>query len=94
MITREEAQKIVDVVTFKVEQPSPYPPCKAVAIDDARQLIGEKHFAKLEKDRIRFQGSRPGTLYPWNVVDYLVPAMNEDARQIIRTEELPLSPNG
>lgn len=37
MITREDAQKIVDTVTFKVPQPAPYPPASAVYVDDARQ---------------------------------------------------------
>jgi hypothetical protein len=88
-VKREEAQKIVDGVTFNVEQPAPYPPCKAVSVRDARRLIGDKHFDRLAADRIRGRGPLPETFYPWNVVDYLVPAENEREHERGTQQEQP-----
>lgn len=41
-----------------------------IEIETVKAILGER-FATLEKDRIRFLGPVPGTIYPWNVIDYL-----------------------
>jgi hypothetical protein len=70
-MNRPEAQTIVDGVTFQVNQ------FAAVSVEDARRLLGEKHFDRLVADRVRGLGPESSAFYPWNVVDYLVVAENE-----------------
>lgn len=64
-VPRSTANAIVDSVTIAVEQ------YKAVAFDDCIRLLGPERFAMLQADPIRRFGPRAGTVYPWNVVDYL-----------------------
>ncbi len=42
-----------------------------VSHEDAKTILGEERFERMLKDRVRSQGPRPGTVYPWNVIDYL-----------------------
>jgi hypothetical protein len=64
-MNRSDAQALVDIRTFKVAQYS------AVSMEDALALIGEDRFAELLADKVRCLGPTRGTIYPWNVVDYL-----------------------
>lgn len=63
---RAEAQKIVDTYVFKVEQ------YRAVSHMDALKLLGENRFGRLMDDAIRGVGPTKDTIYPWNVVDYML----------------------
>lgn len=65
VMTRSEAQSVVDSVTFMVDQ------FKAVDFADCIRLLGPERFLMLRSDPIRRLGPRPETVYPWNLVDYL-----------------------
>jgi hypothetical protein len=78
LLTREQAQKIVDEHIFYVGD------CKAVSFESCRVLLGADRFLMLLGDPIRNKGPQAQTVYPWNVVDYLC---NEDPRPN-RTKEV------
>ena len=71
LLTREQAQKIVDERTFYVGH------CKAVSFESCRLLLGADRFLMLLDDPIRNKGPQAQTVYPWNLVDYLC---SEDPR--------------
>ncbi len=72
LVSRADAQKMVDSVVVKVFQFS------AVRHEDCVALLGSKRFSMLLDDPIRCLGPSAGTVYPWNVVDYL---STEDPRK-------------
>ena len=63
-MTRDEAIAIVDQITFRVEQ------YRAVSWLGAQLLLGDA-VHELANDPIRCKGPTVGTVYPWNVVDYI-----------------------
>ena len=73
VLSREQAQAAVDAVTTKVGN------FAAVPVDDCRRLLGQERCELLLSDKIRCLGPIPGTVYPWNVVDYL---SSEDPRSL------------
>jgi hypothetical protein len=72
MIDRPRAQEIVDLHTSLIG------PFKAVSFDTCLKLLGSERFLLLRSDPIRREGPVKGTVYPWNLVDYL---SNENPRQ-------------
>lgn len=75
VLSRQQAQATVDAVTARVGN------FAAVPVDDCRRLLGEERCELLLSDPIRCLGPVPGTVYPWNVVDYLSAA---DPRSLSR----------
>ena len=73
--SRSEAEKIVSAFTFKVNQYC------AVSINDCFLLLGEKKTHALLSDPIRKLGPSSTTVYPWNVVDYLM--MDEETLDLL-----------
>ncbi len=69
MYSRSEAQKLVDLVTFRVGQYA------AVHHHDAVLLLGQATFDRMMLNKIKNLGPVPGTVYPWNVIDYLSNSM-------------------
>lgn len=70
-MNRAEAQAAVAPFIQSIPQDDPqYPPAQGVAWIDVTILLGERA-SKLQADRIRCHGPKPGFIYPWNVVDYL-----------------------
>lgn len=66
VLTREQATEIVAGHTFMHEQ------YKAVSFYSCRQLLGDR-FDLLLKDQVRNKGPTADAIYPWNVIDYMVP---------------------
>lgn len=64
-MSRAEADAIVGAYVFRVDQYA------AVSVDAAMFLLGQERGERLLADRIRCLGPAPGTVYPWNVADYL-----------------------
>lgn len=64
-MTREEATAIVAKHEFRIDQ------YRAVSHASCVELLGET-FAVLLRDPIRKLGPTKDTVYPWNVIDYLV----------------------
>lgn len=62
---RIEAEAIVEPHTFMHNQ------FRAVSFDSCRLLLGAR-FDLLLADPLRAKGPIAGTIYPWNVVDYLI----------------------
>jgi hypothetical protein len=42
-----------------------------VTHSNARALLGDEKWERLQKDRVRFLGPTANTIYPWNIVDYM-----------------------
>jgi hypothetical protein len=58
---------------------------KMVSHEAARSLVSAETWERFTKDRIRFLGPIPGTLYWWNVVDYVqFPDMGADPYELAR----------
>lgn len=68
---RAEAQLVVDAVTIRVGQYA------AVPLLTAWELLGPELSARMMKNQIKNKGPVVGTIYPWNVVDYLSNPMGE-----------------
>lgn len=64
MMTRDEAQKLVDTVKFRSEQYS------VVTVYIAQRELGDR-YELLRTDPIRNKGPSYGLIYSWNLVDYL-----------------------
>jgi len=65
-MTREQATEIVTPhITLTPEG------WRKVDHEAARSLVSAETWERWTKDRIRFLGPKPGTLYWWNVVDYV-----------------------
>lgn len=62
---REKAAAVVLPLTTRIGEYA------AVAHDNAKLLLNDVDFARLQDDPIRSLGPRPGFVYPWNVIDYL-----------------------
>ena len=70
-MNRAEAEAIVAQYIEHVAQYA------AVSVENATKLLGEERCQRMLSDRIRGLGPKPGTVYPWNVADYLVsPELN------------------
>jgi hypothetical protein len=64
-MTRDEAKELVaPFIVYQGEYQS-------VQLKDAKSLLGDERFERLLHDPIRRLGPAIGTVYPWNVVDYL-----------------------
>jgi hypothetical protein len=70
-MTREEAYALVAKCTFRIG------PFKAVTLISCQQLLTESAFKRMQKDPLRKHGPSKDTVYPWNVVDYLVELAEE-----------------
>ncbi len=66
-LDRQQAAEIVKKHTKKTEDGFSY-----VTNSDVVSIIGIDKFSDLTKDPIRRLGPITGTVYPWNVIDYLV----------------------
>lgn len=66
-LDRQQAAEIVKKYTKKTEDGFSY-----VTDSDVVLIIGIDKFSDLTKDPIRRLGPIAGTVYPWNVIDYLV----------------------
>ncbi len=66
VLTRDQAAEIVSCHTFMHEQ------YKAVSFYSCHQLLGDR-FDLLLKDQVRNKGPTAESIYPWNVIDYMVP---------------------
>lgn len=66
-MTRQEAEALVSQYVHITTSGFLY-----VEHDDAKAILGERWFASLTHDPIRHLGPKTATVYPWNVVDYLV----------------------
>jgi hypothetical protein len=64
LLSRVEAQSLVDGVTVSVQQ------YRAVPKSEVDRLLRDRAVL-LHSDPIRKLGPCPGFVYPWNVVDYL-----------------------
>lgn len=72
-MTRDEAKQQVDQFTQQHGQYS------YVNYGDAKAILGDDRFERLLKDKVRWQGPLPATVYPWNVIDYLAnPGLNSN----------------
>lgn len=67
-MSREQAAIIVGSITFRAGQ------FAAVSREAASLVLGNAAFEALTRDKIRGIGPTQGTIYPWNVVDYLCAA--------------------
>lgn len=64
VVSREAAAELVSQHTFRHKQYA------AVSHESAKQLLGGR-FDLMMSDPIRKYGPMEGTVYPWNVIDYL-----------------------
>lgn len=78
-LDRQQAAEIVKKYTKKTEDGFSY-----VTDSDVVLIIGIDKFSDLTKDPIRKFGPIAGTVYPWNVIDYLVKT-NEQPTQTVAT---------
>ena len=65
-MSRPEAQELVRPHVRMINQYQSIPRCLVIG------FIGYDEYMRLEKDPIRRLGPTEDTVYPWNVVDYLV----------------------
>lgn len=64
-MTRQEAEQLVSPHVEYVQQ------FQAVNAEAAIHLLGVERCQRMFNDKIRGLGPKSGTVYPWNVVDYL-----------------------
>ena len=76
-MTREDATIAVEAITHYEyvlrdgeEEPDRF---RGVYLSEALELLGREAYDRMMSDPIRRHGIR-GTVYPWNVVDYLMEA--------------------
>jgi len=83
VLTRDQANLIVEGHTFMHEQ------YQAVSYDSCRQIIGDR-IDLLLSDPIRCKGPTKETVYPWNLVDYMI---HKNPRYVARKTLAANSPN-
>ena len=69
---RAEAEAKVRPFVVKINQ------YEGVKWEDCQDLLSVEGFSKLIDDPIRGLGPIKGTIYPWNVIDYLMEEPNDN----------------
>lgn len=62
---RQQAIELVNPHVFNYKQ------YRCVDLTVARSLLGDEYYDRMMADKIKNLGPKPGTIYPWNVIDYL-----------------------
>lgn len=65
VLNRQQASVIVEGHTVMHNQ------FQAVSFDSCRQILGDR-FDLIRADPIRGKGPTADTIYPWNVIDYMI----------------------
>lgn len=62
---RARATELVEPCVYRYGQ------FACVGLTQACKLLGSTYYQKMMADKVRNLGALPGTIYPWNVIDYL-----------------------
>ena len=69
-MTDDKAREVCEA-TFR------HGPFAAIALTDARRILGDEMFDRMMADKLRNKGPTPDSVYPWNVTAYLMIAAQE-----------------